>query len=478
VSVAVHPSADSFSVPIAIAGAAPYSPADDSVAVEIYLDGMRKARLKQKFGWGTGLPKLPREGAPLEQVARADALRAIGLEKKADRAEICGRMAELFECGECGRVFKRKWGCRLRSCPDCALRIFGDAFAELLPLQAHVPPALASLPGWGWKILDFTFRHNGDFPSRDEMRKMREVINRVTDRAVREKCREMYRAGKGCRLRFDDGLPIMFEGWPVASALDGSSRVLEGWVVVPVGRIGKRPTCQRCGSGVKRKKEDRKAQGPSVRHCPKCGPVLWPDWNNQKVDNRRWKLRFGVLQIAVSEFGYSKETGSPNSNYHFHTCFFGPFLEQARLVEIFREQSGKVLGVESRGVFIAKASRGYRSALAHALKYTAKVPASTDAGLALYEKILVGVRRYAVRGFLQGIQLEAKKRGPKCPKCKTDLKRIAGLGIIPLFEIEDIPFLPTQEELWQPEDEADRKDDEYCFYEPEEMAVHSPRAPC
>jgi integrase len=63
VSIAVHPSADSVSVPIAIAGAAPYSPADDSVAVEIYLDGMRKARLKQKFGWGTGLPKLPREGA-------------------------------------------------------------------------------------------------------------------------------------------------------------------------------------------------------------------------------------------------------------------------------------------------------------------------------------------------------------------------------------------------------------------------------
>jgi hypothetical protein len=183
-----------------------------------------------------------------------------------------------------------------------------------------------------------------------------------------------------------------------------------------------------------------------------------------------------VLQVAVSEFGYSKETGSPNSNYHFHGCYFGPFLPWECLVEIFREESRKAFGVESRGVIIDKARRGYRSALAHALKYAGlKLPAGTPEGLALYEKVLVGVRRYAVRGFLQGVALEAKKRSaPKCPECKKELKRVSGLGVVPLSEIQDIPLLPEDE----PNHAGEFKDDEFCFLESGEMASHAPRAPC
>lgn len=461
--------AEPLTVSIPFPASRAYVPSDDSEALAIYLDSMRKARLKKEYGWGSGLPKLPRETCPPEQLARAEALRAEGLEKKADRAEICNRVGELFECLECFRVFKAAWGCSLRSCPYCAKRIFSRAFAELVPLDKEIPGALRSLPGWGWKILDFTFRHDDDYPTREEMREMRRVINRVTDRAVREKCREMYLAGKGCRIRFDEnGSPITCNGWPYVSALDGSARVLVGWTLVRPGRDGKRPTCVHCGSRVK------KIKGEKARLCPKCGPREWPDWENQAVDTRRWKLRFGVLQVAVSEFGYSKETGSPNFNYHFHGCYFGPFLPFERLVEIFREESRKAFGVESRGVIIDKAKQGYRSALAHALKYAGlKMPASTPEGLALYEKVLIGVRRYAVRGFLQGVALGEKKRGaPKCPECKKELKRVSGLGVVPLSEIEDIPFLPDHE----PDYADEFKDDEFCFLEPEELAAGA-RAP-
>ena len=446
-----------------------YSPAKDSVAIETYLGGMRKASLKKRYGWGTGLPKLDSETCPSEQSNRADALRAVGLDRRADRAEICGRVAELFECLKCFRTFKRAWSCMLRSCPHCGKKIFDRAFSELLPLENRIPASLASVPGWNWKILDFTYRHDGEFPSRDEMRQMRRVVNRVVDRAVREKCRVLYEARKDCRLRFDGGLPMFFEGWPVASAPDGSARVLEGWVPVQVGKVGKRAVCVSCGSRVK------KIKGQKARSCPKHGPREWPDWENQEVDGRRWRLRFGILHVAVSEFGYSKETGAPNSNYHFHTCFFGPFMEQERLVEIFREESRKALGAESRGVWIEPAKKGYRSVLAHALKYTAKMPATTAEGLAAYEKVLVGVRRYAVRGFLQGVQLKEEKRGePKCPECRKSLQRISGLGIVPLSAVADIPFLP-EENL---EYEDSRMDDEFCFLEPEEMASHAPRPPC
>ena len=367
---------------------------------------------------------------------------------------MCNRLSELFECWECGRSYKRPWGCSLRSCSACGPGIFDRAFAELLPLESYVPASLASLSGWGWKILDFTFYHDGNFPTRDQMRKMRAVVNRTTDRAVREKCQEMYRAGVGCRQRFnpDDGSPMMFEGWPVVSAPDGSARVLQGWTVVRVGRIGKRPTCECCGSRVK------KVRGVQARTCPKCGPVLWPDWENREVDNRRWKLRFGILHIPVSEFGFD------GTNYHFHTCYFGPYLPNdpscvqcgslvgrtegikscwncpkcgliskvvdGRLIQIFREESKKSLGVESRGVLIKKAERGYRSVLAHALKYTAKMMGSTPERLAEYEKVLMGVRRYAVRGFLQGVALENEKRGdPNCPGCKKPLRQSLALAL-------------------------------------------------
>ena len=84
-----------------------------------------------------------------------DALRSVGLEKRADRAEICGRVAELFECPKCFRTFKRAWSCMLRSCPFCAKKIFDRAFSELLPLENYIPSSLASMPGWNWKILDF-----------------------------------------------------------------------------------------------------------------------------------------------------------------------------------------------------------------------------------------------------------------------------------------------------------------------------------
>lgn len=481
----------------------PYVATDNSEPVAIYLSSPRKAQLKEKYGLGTGLPKLSRETCPAEQLARADALRSVGLERRADRAEICCRVGELFECPECLRPFKALWGCSLRSCPNCGRKIYNRAYAELLSLDEEIPGALRSLPGYGWKILDFTFRHDGDYPSREEMREMRRVINRVTDRAIRES--ETYLAGKRCRIRYDEnGAPITCDGWPYVSAPDGSARVLEGWTVVRPGRVRKCPTCIHCGSRVK------KIKGERARLCPKCGPREWPDWDNQEVDSGRWKLRFGVLQIAVSEFGYSKETGSPNFNYHFHGCYFGPSLENrptcarcgdyvrrvqqgadswncpecgvvvevypGRLTQIFMEESKKAFGVESRGVIIDKANHGYRSALAHALKYAGlKMPATTPEGLALYEKVLVGVRRYALRGFLQGVAPQEKKRdAPKCPACKKELKKVSGLGVVPLSEIQDIPLLSNDE----PDYASRFEDNEFRFLKREEMAADAPRAPC
>src|SRR6516162_9826123 len=190
---------NAWAVPCPVPGVA----TDDSSDVETYVSGMQKARLKDKYAWGTGLPRLPREGCAPDRLAQSDALRSLGLEKRAQRLEICGRVAELFECADCCLSFKGIWGCSLRSCPGCGKKIFNLAFAELVPLDRQIPSALKTLPGWSWKVLDYSFYHDGDFPSQDEMRKMRGVVNRATDRAVHEKSRELYVAGKRCRLRFE-----------------------------------------------------------------------------------------------------------------------------------------------------------------------------------------------------------------------------------------------------------------------------------
>jgi hypothetical protein len=146
---------------------------------------------------------------------------------------------------------------------------------------------------------------------------------------------------------------------------------------------------------------------------------------------------------------------------------------EGRLTQIFMEESKKMFGVESRGVWIEKGD--YQSVLGHALKYTSKSPAETPDGRAEYEQVLEGVRRYAVRGFLQGVQLQAQRRGQlQCP-CKNDLKPVRGLGIVPLSEVEDIPFVAKERES----ERKSKTDDEFCFYESgEKRAACRPRAPC
>jgi hypothetical protein len=102
-------------------------------------------------------------------------MEAAGLVKKAERLLLCNRLGDVWECGACGRAYKVGWGCGLRSCPTCGSKNFDRVFARLLQIEPWIPVGIRSQPGWGWKILDFTFRHDGEFPSRDELKKMRGV---------------------------------------------------------------------------------------------------------------------------------------------------------------------------------------------------------------------------------------------------------------------------------------------------------------
>lgn len=180
-----------------------------------------------------GLPALPREGAEPERIEQAVGMEQAGLVKKAERFLLCMRLGDVWECGACGRAYKVGWGCGVRSCPDCGSKNFDRVFARLLQIEPMITAAIRSQAGWDWKILDFTFSHRGEFPSREELKKMRGVIARLTKGAVMQFGRKNgrnYRRGRGCSLKLDPhGFPVLSDGWPVGLTKKGEERVLQGW---------------------------------------------------------------------------------------------------------------------------------------------------------------------------------------------------------------------------------------------------------
>ena len=375
--------------------------------------------------------------------AQCQELNRLGLERKAIRLAYCRKLAHVYVCPECGRPGKKISSCKNAYCLSCAKRNFGALFRRFLQVDSLIPAAVRSQPGWGWCVLDFSFRHDGDFPKQWELRAMVKVIRRTVERAVREKCQELHRARQGCRLRLSaDGSPMMsYDGWPIAGAPDGEARELVGWTVFSIAEHSA---------------PDNAARKHGERGAKKRIPA-------------HWKLRFGFELIRVREFGFD------NVNAHFHCAYFGPRLDYwkekdngrlicgGRLVEIFKQETRRPveeggLGEESYTVFFEEAHRGFRSVLAHALKYTAKLPSSTPEGLAQLEHAVQGTRRVALLGAHYGVPLKSKPRDPHCPTCNSAMGRVMGLGLVPLLEIEDLPdVIEDREDL--PDVVEDREDD-------------------
>lgn len=57
---------------------------------------------------------------------------------------------------------------------------------------------------------------------------------------------------------------------------------------------------------------------------------------------------------------------------------------------------------------------------------------------------------------------------------RQKLKRVTGLGVVPLSEIEDVPLLPDE----NPDRAAEHRNDEFCSYETKQLTADSARAPC
>lgn len=396
----------------------------------------RARQLKENYGQRGAMAKswneVPRkilDSLSPETLRECEELVRLGLERKAIRLAYCRKLAHVYECDECGRAAKLISNCKNRMCIECAAKNFDTLFKRFSEVDNLIPASVRSLPGWGWNILDFSFQHDGDFPKQWELQAMVGIIRRTAQRATQEACREWFDVREHCRLRLhEDGTPIMSAGgWPIGGAPDGEARELIGWIVVYFPAHAAPDNAAR-----KRGERGAKKEIPS-----------------------RWELRFGYELIRVTEFGFD------NVNAHFHCAYFGPRLDYwknknaghlvcgGRLVEIFKEESRRPrdikhparggLGVESYTVYFESASRGFRSVLAHALKYTKKLPSSTPEKLAELEFVLKGTRRVALLGAHYGVPLKPKPRPLKCPSCGNVVNRMKGLGLVPLSEVKDLP---------------------------------------
>jgi len=139
-----------------------------------------------------------------------------------------------------------------------------------------------------------------------------------------------------------------------------------------------------------------------------------------------WKKEWIIIRVS--------EVAFDNVNLHFHLCVFGPWIPQKRLSGLFKEATGG----DSYRVTIEEA-RDFKSALAHALKYTEKLPASTPEMLARLEAAFHGTRRVQTAGLIYGMELP--KFEPCTPQCECGGFIKAVSGWVPAELLAELPEL-------------------------------------
>lgn len=88
------------------------------------------------------------------------------------------------------------------------------------------------------------------------------------------------------------------------------------------------------------------------------------------------------------------EVGFNNTNLHAHILFYGPYIAQERLAEVWKEVSGHEV------VYIKDANAGGARALKHLLKYVYKPPANDPHLIGLLEVAFHGTRRVHAPGLI------------------------------------------------------------------------------
>jgi ribosomal protein S27AE len=122
------------------------------------------------------------------------------------------------------------------------------------------------------------------------------------------------------------------------------------------------------------------------------------------------------------------EVGFNNTNLHAHILFYGPYIDQGRLAEVWNEVSGNQV------VFIKKVHVNGPKALIHLLKYVAKLPANDPEIVGQLEVAFHARRRIHALGvfynFVGDDADNVKSEWNTCPHCGAELTRLPGTARI------------------------------------------------
>lgn len=136
------------------------------------------------------------------------------------------------------------------------------------------------------------------------------------------------------------------------------------------------------------------------------------------------------------------EVGFNNTNLHAHILFYGPFVPQKRLAEVWNKISGHEV------VYIAQSHQSGGKALIYMLKYVSKLPASEPEQIGRLEVAFHGTRRVHALGCFYNFAGEdtdnVHSEWSLCPHCGAELMKLPGSTRIEQAIIEGRTFVGTK----------------------------------
>jgi hypothetical protein len=137
------------------------------------------------------------------------------------------------------------------------------------------------------------------------------------------------------------------------------------------------------------------------------------------------------------------EIGFNNQNLHAHVLFYGPYIEQRRLAEVWHEVSGHQV------VWIKQARTHGRRALLYLLKYVSKPPADDPEFIGELEVAFYRCRRVHTLGLFYNFAVPESAPEPghlitspkQCPLCSAKLRRIIGNAPVYDLVLQGIRFI-------------------------------------
>jgi hypothetical protein len=160
-----------------------------------------------------------------------------------------------------------------------------------------------------------------------------------------------------------------------------------------------------------------------------------------KKFNQDVKRTLKQLMRGVEGWGaiWSDEVGHNNLNLHAHVLFYGPYIEQRQLAEVWHAVSGHQV------VWIKKAARSGTKALLYLLKYVSKPPANDPELIGQLEVAFYGCRRVHAVGLFYNFKpqetCQSKQDCKQCPRCGAKLRRILGTYRIEDLAVQGVPFI-------------------------------------